>query len=325
MSVRLAISCGDVNGIGLRCLVGALEQSPLSYDLTLFIDAAALQQCIEVYHLPAWDGATRWHVGAHAVHIAVIEEPVNLAPGTPVADAARLAIASLDRAVQSVVADTHDAVVTLPINKHALQEQGWPYAGQTEMCAAACGADLPLMVLCTPKLRVALATVHLPVKDVSSALTSELIERRIHQLHNHLVRDIGIGKPRIAVLALNPHAGEHGAIGYEDQTIILPAVASCCAKGLTVDGPHPADGFFGFGAHERYDGVVAMYHDQGLIPLKLLAKGAGVNVTAGLSIVRTSPDHGTAYDRVSSPIDVQSTALALQMAADIVEQRRRSS
>ena len=173
----------------------------------------------------------------------------------------------------------------------------------------------PLMVLCTQDVRVALVTVHVPLRNVSDLITPELVQRRTQQLMLHLRDRIGIAEPSIAILALNPHAGDDGVIGDEDTRVIAPAIAAMQQQGLNVSGPHPADGFFAFGAYKKYNGILAMYHDQGLIPLKLLAQGAGVNVTAGLSVVRTSPDHGTAYDAaLHGEIDSSSTVLAIKMA-----------
>jgi 4-hydroxythreonine-4-phosphate dehydrogenase len=173
----------------------------------------------------------------------------------------------------------------------------------------------PLMVLCTHDVRVALATVHVPLRTVADLITPDLITTRVKQLTQHLRNRHGIEHPSIAVLAVNPHAGDNGVIGDEDLRIVEPTIKHLRQDGFNVDGPHPADGFFAFGSYTRYDGILAMYHDQGLIPLKLLAQGAGVNVTAGLSIVRTSPDHGTAYDRaLASDIDAASTRMAIEMA-----------
>lgn len=232
-----------------------------------------------------------------------------------------MAISSERIAIQQTVDGAFDAIVTLPINKNALARVGWPYAGQTEMLGAFAHGE-PLMVLCTHDVRVALATVHIPLRMVASTITTELVEHRIHQLRDHLRSALGIAEPSIAVLALNPHAGDNGIIGEEDNCIIAPAIERCTEAGMNVTGPHPADGFFAFGEYQRYDGILAMYHDQGLIPLKLLAKGAGVNVTAGLPIIRTSPDHGTAYDRATSAeIDSTSSLLALEMAASLRRHR----
>jgi 4-hydroxythreonine-4-phosphate dehydrogenase len=314
---RLVITCGDVNGIGLRCLAAAVEQAPFHAELALLIDVDTLQQVMGEYGLPGEIEADVWRINSTSIRLHSIGAPVRLAPGMERDDAARAAIASLEAACDLVTSGAAQSMLTLPISKHALRRAGWPYPGQTEMIAAHAGAE-PLMVLCTRTLHVALATIHVPIHQVAGLITIERIAQRINALHDHLRLRIGIDEPRIAVLGLNPHAGEHGEIGSEDDEIIRPAIEQCRMAGLNVNGPYPADGFFGFGAYAQYDGVLAMYHDQGLIPLKLLANGAGVNVTAGLSIIRTSPDHGTAYDRIrSADIDSASTRLAIEMAIEM--------
>lgn len=318
---KIIITCGDVNGIGLRCLAGAVEQLHKSAELHLAITPSVLRSCIEHYHLPASLDGSVWTVGGHSITIEPLTEHVTLAPGGAADDASRLALASLEFAFENVYAGDFDAVVTLPINKHALGRVGWEYPGQTEMAAAYAEGE-PLMVLCTRTLHVALTTVHIPLREVANALTTDGILRRIIQLHEHLRTRMRIEMPRLAILGINPHAGEKGRIGVEDETIIRPAIDQARAIGIDATGPFAADGFFGFGAYQHVDGVLAMYHDQGLIPLKLLAKGAGVNVTAGLSIIRTSPDHGTAYDAVrSADIDSASTRLAIEMAIEMTQSR----
>jgi len=321
MRRRLIISCGDVNGIGLRCFVGALLQAPLAADVTLAISPSVLEQCIEAYDLPQSLMADSWQIGSNTVTIDPLPSSAVLTPGMPDDEVSRLAIASLYRTIDSVRSGTADAMVTLPINKHALQRVGWSYPGQTEMVAAGVGGT-PLMVLCTRDVRVALATVHIPLRRVADALSIDGIVDRIRQLHDHVRTDVGITQPRIAVLAIDPHAGDHGTIGDDDGRIVAPAIAAAQAESIDTHGPFPADGFFAFGAYRSFDGILAIYHDQGLIPLKLLAQGAGVNVTAGLSVVRTSPDHGTAYDRaLADDVDAASTREALEMAVTIADQR----
>jgi 4-hydroxythreonine-4-phosphate dehydrogenase len=314
MAKRIVITSGDVNGIGLRCLARALTQQHFEAEISLAISPSVLKYALNVYDLPGSVDDSVWTLHNQSVSIVPLTQTCSITPGIPDPDVSRHAIASLECAITHTVTGDYDAVVTLPINKHALTSVGWPYAGQTEMLGAYSNGE-PLMVLCTHDVRVALTTVHVPLRDVSNLITSELVQRRTQQLIQHLRDRIGIADPSIAILAVNPHAGDDGVIGDEDTRIVAPAIATMQQQGLNVSGPHPADGFFAFGAYTNYDGILAMYHDQGLIPLKLLAKGAGVNVTAGLSIIRTSPDHGTAYDRaLSSDIDSSSTELAIEMA-----------
>ena len=318
---KIIITSGDVNGIGLRCLVGAVEQLQVDAGLHLAISPTVLRSCIEIYQLPESFDDGVWTVGSCSITIEPLDNLVSVAPGIASDDASRHAVASLEFAFGGVRSGAFDAVVTLPINKHALGLVGWEYPGQTEMAAAFADGE-PLMVLCTRTLHVALATVHIPLHKVAGSLSIDGILHRIIQLHDHLRKRAGINTPRIAVLGLNPHAGEQGRIGEEDERVIRPAIDQARSIGIDVSGPVAADGFFGFGAYKHVDGVLAMYHDQGLIPLKLLAKGAGVNVTAGLSIIRTSPDHGTAYDAVHNvDIDSASTRLAIEMAIEMSQRR----
>ncbi len=205
-----------------------------------------------------------------------------------------------------------------------MQQDGFRFPGHTEFLAQQFPSGEHLMVLTNEQLRVATVTGHIPVKDVSSALSSEKIISKIKAFHNTLKRDFGIGKPRIAVLGLNPHSGDNGLIGNEEQNIITPAIKSAFEQGLTVYGPYGADGFFDSSAYKSFDGVLAMYHDQGLIPFKTLAFESGVNFTAGLPIIRTSPDHGTAYDIAGKGLASEdSLRCAIYMACDIA--RRRAS
>jgi 4-hydroxythreonine-4-phosphate dehydrogenase len=316
--LNIIITCGDVNGIGLRCLARAVEHFDVDAQLQIVISPDVLRQCVSVYRLGGEVLGTTWRIANRDISIEPLTDKFSVTPGTPSDAASRMAVASLERALDRTRSGAADCIVTLPVSKHALQRVGWPYPGQTEMVATYASGD-PMMVLCTRDLHVALATVHVPLRDVASLLSAELIVHRIHQLHDHLQRRIGIDRPRLALLGLNPHASEGGRIGDEDVHICAPAVDMLRQSGIDVSGPFPADGFFGFGSYQHYDGVLAMYHDQGLIPLKLLAKGAGVNVTAGLSIIRTSPDHGTAYDMATvDEIDAQSTRLALQLACEMV-------
>lgn len=321
MRPRIVISCGDINGIGIECLLGALRSrdtstealrsSPLPADFALCIDADLFSQVVRAHNLEA----------ALDIELIPINATAIVQPGVCAGDAGAVAIASLNVAVNQVTSGAAHAVVTLPISKDACRQAGWPYPGHTEMLAEHAGGEA-LMLLCFEGVRVGLATAHVPLKYVADSLSQPRIEERVQAMHQSLQRDFGISSPRIAVLGLNPHAGEEGLIGYEEQRVITPAIHAVRNRGIDVTGPIPADGFFAFGAYKAFDGILAMYHDQGLIPLKLLAQGGGVNVTANLSIVRTSPDHGTAFDIAGRNVaDAASTAAALSLAADIVNAR----
>lgn len=320
--MRIVITCGDVNGIGLQCLAGAAATLPRETSFHLAIDTQSLREAVRAYRLPGTVTDAAWNVHDVVISLVPIDAPTSVTPGVARNDASRAAIASLVCARTMCRDGRADAMVTLPINKHALASIGWPYPGQTEMVADG-GSGSPLMVLSSGSVRVALTTVHIALRDVVAALSPERVVERLQQLHRHCQRDHGIPSPSLAVLAIDPHAGDLGAIGTADAEITSPAITQARSIGLTVDGPFPADGFFAFGAYTRYDGILAMYHDQGLIPLKLLARGGGVNTTAGIDIVRTSPDHGTAYELAASgaPVDPRSTCEAIALACSIAERR----
>lgn len=296
--------------------------APRDASYILAIDASTLREAAHAYHLPGTITDDAWQINDATIALASLSSPTAVTPGIASDDASRCAIASLELARTMCRDGRADAMVTLPINKHALASVGWPYPGQTEMVADG-GRGEPLMVLSSGSVRVALTTVHVPLRDVVAALSVDRISARIQQLHDHCQSDYGIASPSIAVLAVDPHAGDHGTIGTADTELTLPAIARAREAGMRVDGPFPADGFFAFGAYTQYDGILAMYHDQGLIPLKVLAQGGGVNTTAGIDIVRTSPDHGTAYQLAAGGlhIDARSTYEAITLACTIATQR----
>ncbi len=289
---------------------------------TLAIHPIVVAQAIHTYALDARTDGSALFVGEHVVQILPCRHDAIVAPGVLALDAGRHAVESLELALSALHAGHFDALVTLPVSKEANALAGWLYPGQTEMIAAMCGGT-PLMMLCTSTIRVALATIHIPLRCVAETLTVDGLCASIEALHKALHQDIGIAIPRIAVLGLNPHAGEHGRIGTEETTTIGPAIA-LAQRTMQVEGPFPADGFFAFGAYKHYDGILAMYHDQGLIPLKLLAHGGGVNVTANLTVIRTSPDHGTAFSIAGTKsADPTSTIEAIDMAVALARTRRR--
>ena len=218
-----------------------------------------------------------------------------------------------------------DVLVTAPIDKNSMQQAGFAYPGHTEYLQQMAGGDGEvLMILVGEGLRVGCVTGHIPLKDVAAAITAERIIAKARLLHQSLLRDFGVLEPRIAILGLNPHAGDGGALGSEDKERIAPAVRRLNEEGIKAMGPYAADGFFGSGGYTHFDGVLAMYHDQGLAPFKALSFGHGVNVTAGLPIVRTSPDHGTGLDIAGKGMaDEGSFRAAVWTAADIRSNRER--
>ena len=233
-----------------------------------------------------------------------------------------MAFGSLEAAVKDLKEKKIDALVTAPISKQAMQMAGFEHVGHTEYLSQQDGDKEALMLMVSREMRVGLVTAHISLKDVAQKITKELIARRLDQFESSLKKDFGYEKPTIAVMGLNPHAGDEGLIGSEDQDIVRPAVIEAKKAGSLVMGPFSADGFFGSAQYKKFDGILAMYHDQGLIPFKALSFGEGVNFTAGLSFVRTSPDHGTAFELAGrNEADPRSMVQAIFRAIDIVRER----
>jgi 4-hydroxythreonine-4-phosphate dehydrogenase len=254
--------------------------------------------------------------------VACWEEEVDVLPGTPTQASGRGALLALQAAVSGLKAGLIEGVVTGPIDKDNIQSEEFRFPGHTEFFTTSFNAPESLMFLIGDSLRVATVTGHLPLKEVPATLTVPLLLQKLNILLQSLKQDFGLAKPRIAVLGLNPHAGENGLLGTEEQEIILPAIRQLKEKGNLIFGPFPADGFFGNSQQKKFDATLAMYHDQGLIPFKTLAFENGVNFTAGLSIVRTSPDHGTAYDLAGkNAANEASFREALFLACDIIRKR----
>ena len=330
MAAPLAVSLGDPAGIGPELLAEAWlrrrqEALPPFFAVggaTLLAQAAA-QRGIAVPIAPVDD--PRQAAEAFQQGLPVLGElDISYRPGRPDAAGARLALASLTQAAQLAVSGAAGAIVTGPIAKSRLAEVGFAHPGQTEFVAqASCVApEDAVMMLAGPSLRTVPLTVHLALKDVPQALTPELIVRRCRIVAAALARDFGLAAPRLALAALNPHAGEDGRFGDEEARIIAPAIAVLQAEGILATGPHPADALFAPHARGDYDVALCMYHDQALIPLKALDFDNGVNVTLGLPIIRTSPDHGTAFaiagKRLASP---GATIAAIRMAGDCAARR----
>lgn len=324
--VVVGISQGDLNGIGLEIILKTLMDPALSEICVpvLFSSQKTVSYFRKMLNLEDFNfnplrDLNQLHTKKPNVFICY-EEEVNIELGKPTAVSGKYAKLSLEAATQALLDKKIDVLLTAPINKHTMQEAGFNYPGHTEYLGEKLGGK-PLMLLCSNDLRVAVVTGHVPLKNVSQHITVENIVSKVTQLHASLVKDFGIRKPKIAVLGLNPHAGENGAIGEEEKNIIIPAVAKA-KEAMMVYGPYSADGFFGNNTQSQFDGVLAMYHDQGLIPFKTLAFGSGVNFTAGLNFVRTSPDHGTAYDIAGKQIaDESSFRQALYAAIDIYRKR----
>ncbi|THH37917.1 4-hydroxythreonine-4-phosphate dehydrogenase PdxA [Neolewinella litorea] len=299
--LRIGITVGDVNGIGPEVIVKALSRRGILELVTPVIYASEA-----VFAPYSTDGAFTLTFITRAEEagegdislISCWDQEVELTPGQATAAGGRAAARSLEKAVADLKEGHLDALVTAPINKSVMPKDDFPYPGHTEMLTQQLGADESLMFLVSDDLRVGVVTNHIPVSQVAGQVTQAKILEKIKIMDASLRADFGIEKPLIGVLALNPHAGDEGRIGTEDEKVVRPAVEQAKEAGIMALGPYPADGFFGSGKFKKFDAVLAMYHDQGLIPFKALSFGKGVNFTAGLPAIRTSPDHGTAYDLV---------------------------
>lgn len=325
--IIVGISQGDINGIGLEVILKTLREPGIAEVCTpvLFSSQKTVSYYRKVLGLEefSFNPMREFSQLSHRkVNVFVCyEEEVNVEMGKATDIGGKYAYISLDQATKALMEGNIHALVTAPINKSNIRSEHFEFIGHTEYLGAKLGGD-PLMLLCADSgLRVAVVTGHIPVRDIASKLTVDGISAKIVQLHESLVKDFGIRKPKIAVLGLNPHAGDNGAIGNEDKEIIVPAIEKTKVNGL-VYGPYAADGFFGNGTYRQFDGVLAMYHDQGLIPFKSLSFSEGVNFTAGLSAVRTSPDHGTAYEIAGKNLaNEQSFKKAIYAAVDIYRNR----
>lgn len=326
--LRVGITHGDINGVGYEVILKAFDNAVM---LDLCTPIVYGSPKVAAYHRKAIDSQTGFTIinSATEAHrgklniLACVDDELKVELGNPTEDAGKAALASLERALADYREGLIDVLVTAPINKHTIQAENFHFPGHTEYIQERAGeGEKALMILMKDELRVALVTGHLPVKSISSAITKELIQEKLTIFERSLSRDFRIEKPRIAVLALNPHAGDQGLLGTEEQEVIIPALAEMKEKGMFCYGPYPADGFFGSELYTKFDGVLAMYHDQGLAPFKALAMEDGVNYTAGLPIVRTSPAHGTAYDIAGQGIaSASSMRHAIYSALDIYRNR----
>lgn len=324
---KIGISVGDVNGIGPEVILKTFADPRVSKWLTPVIYGSSqlfnfYRNLLDIeFNFYFANQVEQIHTKKTNV-INVWKEDIDLKPGEANADGGKYALLSLQAAMSDLLRHKIDGLVTAPINKDLMKQAGFNFPGHTEYVTEESGAEDSLMLLCHNGLRVGVVTGHIPIGEVAGQITKEKIHRKLTIFHDSLKQDFGIAKPRIAVLGLNPHAGENGRLGSEDQDIILPVIHEWQTKGHLVMGPYPADGFFGTKNHENFDGVLGMYHDQGLIPFKTLAFDEGVNFTAGLSVVRTSPDHGTGYDiagqNLASPTSFRN---AVFLALDVIKSR----
>jgi 4-hydroxythreonine-4-phosphate dehydrogenase len=327
-SIKIGISVGDINGISLEVILKTLDDSRITQLCTPVIYGSSKvisyhKNIVNIGDFPMTNVRDAHHLKIGEVNVVNCwQDNVRITLGKASEESGKFAYVSLDRAVQDLNAGLIDALVTAPINKHAMQLAGFPHTGHTEFLTAKANVQDSLMMLVNADLRVALATNHIPISEISKKLNKELILRKLNMLNQSLKMDFGIQKPKIAVLGLNPHAGDEGAIGNEELQYIIPAIQEAKSKGIFAIGPYPADGFFGSGTYHHFDAVLAMYHDQGLVAFKSLSFESGVNFTAGLPFVRTSPDHGTAYNITGqNKASADSFREALFTAIEIVKKR----
>ena len=324
---KIGITQGDTNGIGWEIILKALADPRMTELFTPVVygsPKAAAYYRNTVAEIEAFSFnpvASAAQARRRKANLVACGETADIAPGKPTPEAGRAAVEALCAAMRDLKAGHLDALVTAPFDKETVQADDFRYTGHTEYLAAELEGEA-MMILCSDVLRVGLVTKHIPVSEIARNITKERIVRDLGTLRRALIEDFGIVEPRIAVMALNPHAGDGGLLGREEQEIIRPAIVEAFSKGVLAFGPFAADGLFAGGGYAKYDGILAMYHDQGLAPFKSLSPD-GVNFTAGLSAVRTSPDHGTAFDIAGKDkADPQSMRNAIYAAIDIAEHRR---
>lgn len=329
-SVRVGITQGDTNGVGLEVILKAFSDSMM---LELCTPVVYGNAKVAAYHSKTMGMNVPLRLIASAEDAVMgqfnfvncSDAEVKVEYGVQSAEAGHAAFLSLEQAVQDLQSGHIDVLVTAPIQKAGIQSANFRFPGHTEYLQDRLGSTSgeSLMILCNPLMRVALVTTHLPISEVAFAITEERVVQKARILYDSLCRDFNISSPRIAILALNPHAGDSGVIGHEEEEVLVPAIKSLADAGLPCYGPFPADGFFNAAMYRHFDAVLAMYHDQGLAPFKALSNHDGVNFTAGLPFVRTSPDHGTAYDIAGKNLaDAQSFRQAVFSAIDIWRNRQ---
>jgi 4-hydroxythreonine-4-phosphate dehydrogenase len=330
-TICVGISIGDINGIGAEVILKALEDNrilstctPIIYGSTKVLSyhkkTLDLPE-INFNSIPSADKAIAKKINV----INCWNEEVNIDLGNSTSDGGKYALKSLQCCVEDMASNKIDVMITAPINKTNIQSKEFNFPGHTEFLAKYSNTEDYLMILVADSFRIGVVTSHIPLKEVATSLTKEAIVKKAKVFENSLIRDFGITKPRIAILGLNPHAGDNGLLGKEESEIIKPAIKELSEQGIKAFGPYAADGFFGSGSFGSFDGILAMYHDQGLTPFKALTFDNGVNYTAGLPIVRTSPDHGTAYEIAGkNQASESSFRNAIYLACDIFNQRKIS-
>ena len=325
---RIGITIGDLNGIGPEVIIKALADNRLLSMITpvVYGSTRVLSYYRKLMNMEELNYSQVRQPGQFfAKSINVVncwDDVIELQPGQPSKTTARAALVALRKTIEDYKGGFLDGIVTAPIDKNTIYADDFQFHGHTEYLTQVFNATESLMLMVAKDLKVGLVTEHVPLKDVSALISPERVELKIRLMEMSLKKDFANAKPKIAVLGLNPHAGDNGLLGEEENNIISPVINNLKNKGKLVFGPFPADGFFASGQHLKYDGIMAMYHDQGLVPFKYMAFEDGVNFTAGLPVVRTSPDHGTAYSIAGkNQADESSLRQAIYVAADIIKAR----
>lgn len=326
--IKIGISIGDINGVGPEVIIKALQNpqilnlcTPIIFGSTKVLSYH--KNIVDQSDMSFLSVSSAKHASDNKINVVNCwDENVNINLGKITEDGGKFAHIALERAFSALRDKEIDALVTAPINKAAMDPQYFPYSGHTEFLEDKFDAKYSLMMMVKDDLRIGVATNHLPIHEVAQAITADRLSTKMDLFYTSLIQDFGIEKPTLAVLGLNPHAGDNGKIGTEELEIIAGVVESKKQDGKLIYGPFSADGFFGSQEYSKYDGILAMYHDQGLIPFKLLAFGNGVNFTAGLPVLRTSPDHGTAYNIAGKNQASDSSMLqAIYLAMDLSRNR----
>lgn len=327
--IVVGITQGDINGIGYEVIIKALSDPRVN---EICIPVVFGSPKVAAYHRKALNMESfTFHQAKDIADINpkkpniinCMDENVRVELGKSTEPGGEGAYLALEAALAGIKSGKVDVLVTAPINKHNMQSANFKFAGHTEYLANRFGAKETLMLMVSPMMRVGVVTGHIPLKMVPETVTTDLVVRKARLLNRVLVQDFAVRKPRIALLGLNPHSGDEGVIGTEDQEVLIPAINQLNSEGLVAMGPYPADGFFGSSSFTKFDAILAMYHDQGLAPFKALAFETGVNFTAGLPIVRTSPAHGTAYEIAGMGVASHEPFLqSLYLAIDLFRNRQ---
>lgn len=327
-SIRIGITQGDINSISYEIIIKTFMDQRMLDGITPIIFGSSKAAS---YHRKALNinnfnlnlvKSPAQAVANHTNIVNIIDQEVKIELGKSTSVGGELAFMSLEAAVNALKNREIDVLVTGPINKHNIQSDQFNFPGHTEYLAERFGKNDDLMLMCGNDIRIGVITGHVPIRDVPAMLSEELILEKLRIVNQSLKQDFAIEKPKVALLGLNPHAGDDGLIGKEEQEIIIPAIKKANEEGMLTFGPYPADGLFGTTNYRKFDAIMAMYHDQGMLPFKALAFNAGVNFTAGLPIIRTSPAHGTAYEIAGKGLaSPESFREAVYMACEVFRNR----